>query len=121
VFDSVTHFQHGQIFACKAGACSSKAPLGLHSKGKLLALQANARLEWKGLTVTTLAYHDNAKNCSRRIFHSKGPWCHIHNTVFPLQFANGPFKLECLSLAILSNSALMLHSSLLGPFLSYIL
>jgi hypothetical protein len=54
VFVTVSHLHFAQIFA---EPTQEEHLVGLHSEGRLQALPANNRLEWKLLTVTnTLAY-----------------------------------------------------------------
>ncbi len=42
-----------------------------------------------------------------------------HNTLFSSQLKNGPNKLECLSQTGFSSLVYVLHSNLLGPFVTY--
>ncbi len=54
-------FQPSLMFAGKAGAYPSEAPLGAPHKGRLLASPTNIRLGWKGLPGTNaLTYYEKS-------------------------------------------------------------
>jgi hypothetical protein len=64
VFATSIHCHQRQIFASKARSFTR-----LHSNGRLQALPANIRIEWKKLKVAnTLAYNDTSRVTAVKIF-----------------------------------------------------
>ncbi len=74
MFATAIHFHPSLIFAGKAGACQSGAPLGFDSYDSFLALPENIILGLKLMLMThTLAYYDMATNYDSKTFYSPGP------------------------------------------------
>jgi hypothetical protein len=62
------------MFASKAGAYPREALSGAPLEGRFLALPANIRLGWKGLSVTnTLAYYKHTIDIVIKWFITFGP------------------------------------------------
>ncbi len=56
-----TRYFYHCLAVSKAGTYPSEAPYGIQSKGRLLGLFANIRLEWKWVAVTNATAYNTAE------------------------------------------------------------